>query len=207
MTKKEIISIISKCAHLYADNLCNKQLALIFLDNTKQIRFLEITFRSNNFLHFTGVKTSKHIKANKFYTDALEHRLKESNICLKDKRTAEMKLQILADMMKLPYSARMIGDYTGPRVELYTEKITGTISYSLGLIKSHHTYIPNTILKEDIRNITPKPPGKILAILRKELSQNKYSEITYQSKTLPLPKIQIPIKLLLQMNSTLLEKF
>ena len=64
MTKKEAISIISKCAALYDTNLCNKQLAFVYRDKNNHTGFVEITFRSNNFMHFTGIDSKKHIKAN-----------------------------------------------------------------------------------------------------------------------------------------------
>lgn len=53
MTKKEAISVISKCAKLYAGNLCDRQLAFVYRDGNNQTGFVEVTFRSNNFMHFT----------------------------------------------------------------------------------------------------------------------------------------------------------
>ncbi len=53
MTKKEAISIISRCSLLYASNLCGKQLALVYRDNVDRLRFVEVTFWANNFMHFT----------------------------------------------------------------------------------------------------------------------------------------------------------
>lgn len=35
-------------------------------------------------MHFTSINSKKHIKANAFYRDALEKRLKESDIQFKD---------------------------------------------------------------------------------------------------------------------------
>ena len=84
MTKKEAISIISKCTASYDANLCNKQLAFVYRDGNNRTGFVEITFRSNNFMHFTSINSKKHIKANAFYRDALEKRLKESDIQFKD---------------------------------------------------------------------------------------------------------------------------
>ena len=55
MTKKEAISIISKCATLYAANLCDRQLAFVYRNGNNQTGFVEVTFRSNNFMHFTGI--------------------------------------------------------------------------------------------------------------------------------------------------------
>lgn len=38
--------------------------------------------------------------------------------------------------MSIDTSARMIGNYTEPHLELYTEKVTGTTTACLGLIQS-----------------------------------------------------------------------
>lgn len=205
MTKKEAISIISRCAKQYASDLCDKQLAFIYRDSNNKPAFVEVVFRSNNFLHFTGVETRNHLKANAFYRDAIEQRLKEANIIFRDNHTTELKLEILHSIMNIAYSARMIGNYTGPRLDLYTEKVTGTTSACLGLIKNSHEYIPNTVLKEDIRNITPRPSGKIFAIFRKSINSKKYTELTYQSKTITITRKCLPEELLTQIEPSLLK--
>lgn len=203
MTKKDAISIISKCATLYAVNLCDRQLAFVYRDGNNQTGFVEVTFRSNNFMHFTGIDTKKHIKANAFYRDALDKRLKESDIQFKNNHTTGLKLQILQNIMNIPFSARMIGDYIGAHLDLYTEKVAGTTTACLGLILRGNEYIPNTILKEDIRNITPKPPGKIFAIFRKPIRQDIYTELTFRSGNIEITKKCLPSDLLKKVDMSL----
>lgn len=200
MTTKEAILIISKCATLYNVNLCNRQLAFVYRNGNNHTGFIEVAFRPNNFMHFTGIDTKKHIKANAFYRDALDKRLKESDIQFKNNHTTELKLQVLQSIMNLPFSARMIGDYTGAHLDLYTEKVAGTTTACLGLIRHGNEYIPNTILKEDIRNIIPKPPGKIFAIFRKPIRQNIYTELTFQSDSIDITKKCLPPVLLEKLN-------
>ena len=103
MTKKEAISIISKCVTLYAANLCDQQLAFFYRDGNNQTGFVEVTFGFNNFMHFTGIDTKKHIKANAFYRDSLDKRPKESAIQFKNNHTTELKLQILQNIMNIPF--------------------------------------------------------------------------------------------------------
>lgn len=203
MTKKEAISIISKCATLYAANLCDRQLAFVYRDGNNQTGFVEVTFRSNNFMHFTGIDTKNHIKANAFYRDALDKRLKESAIQFKNNHTTELKLQILQNIMNIPFTARMIGDYTGAHLDLYTEKVAGTTTACLGLILRGSEYIPNTILKQDIRNITPKPPGKIFAIFRKPIRHDTYTELTFRSGSIDITKKCLPPDLLKKVDTSL----
>ena len=203
MTKKEAISIINKCATLYAANLCDRQLAFAYRNSNNQTEFVEVTFRSNNFMHFTGIDTKSQIKANAFYRDALDKRLKESAIKFKDNHTTELKLQILQNIMTIPFSARMIGDYIGAHLNLYTEKVAGTTTACLGLVLHGNEYIPNTILKEDIRDIIPKPPGKIFAIFRKPIQQNIYTELTFQSGSIDITKKCLPLALLGKVDKSL----
>ena len=205
MTKKEAISIITKCATLYKANLCDKQLAFVFRDGNNKTKYVEVSFRSNNFMHFTGIETKNDTKANAFYREAVNQRLTESNILFKDNHTTELKLQILSSIVNIAYTARMIGDYIGPRLELYTEKVTGTTSACLGLVKIDDNYVPNTVLKEDIRNITPKPSGKIFAIFRKPIHSKIYTELTYQSKDIYITKRCLPKELLSQIEPSLLK--
>lgn len=105
--------------------------------------------------------------------------------------------------MNIPFSARMIGDFIGAHLNLYTEKVAGTTTACLGLALHGNEYIPNTILKEDIRNITPKPPGKIFAIFRKPIRQNIYSELTFQSGSTDITKKRLPLDLLRKVDKSL----
>lgn len=61
----------------------------------------------------------------------------------------------------------MIGNYNGPHLELYTEKVVGTTTACIGLIKRNKYYISNSILHEDIRDISDNPIGNIVYILKK----------------------------------------
>ena len=105
--------------------------------------------------------------------------------------------------MTIPFSARMIGDYIGAHLNLYTEKVAGTTTACLGLVLHGNEYIPNTILKEDIRDIIPKPPGKIFAIFRKPIRQNIYTELTFQSSSIDITKKCLPLDLLKKVDKSL----
>ncbi len=107
--------------------------------------------------------------------------------------------------MSMDTSARMIGNYTGPHLELYTEKVTGTTTACLGLIQSKDCYIPNSVLSEDIRSIVPKPPGKIFAIFKKPIGAPLYTQLTYKSKNISITKKCLPKELLTEVDTSLLE--
>ena len=99
----------------------------------------------------------------------------------------------------------MIGNYIGPHLELYTEKVTGTTTACLGLIEKDNYYIPNSVLSEDIRSITPKPPGKIFAIFKKPIKSPLYTQLTYKSKNITITKKCLSKNMLALIEPSLLE--
>ena len=97
--------------------------------------------------------------------------------------------------MDISRSAKMVGDFDFSKSVLYTEKLVGNVSAALGFVCEDHYYIPNTALKEDIRDITAKPQKRMLAILRKPVNQPCYQEICYMAKGLTLQDISLPADL------------
>ena len=108
--------------------------------------------------------------------------------------------------MNIDVKARMIGNYIGPHLELYTEKVTGTTTACLGLIQNNDYHIPNSVLSEDIRSIVPKPPGKIYAIFKKPTHSHFYTELTYKSPTIKITAKCLPQNLTNEIDPSLLEK-
>ena len=107
--------------------------------------------------------------------------------------------------MNIDTRARMIGNYIGPHLELYTEKVTGTTTACLGLIEKGDCYIPNSVLSEDIRSIVPKPPGKIFAIFKKSIGNTLYTQLTYKSQNIKITKKCLPKTLVDLIEPSLLE--
>ena len=157
-------------------------------------------------LHFTGVSLSTGINANNFYRAALNNRLSENDFSFKSNHTTELKLKVLDVIMNIDVKARMIGNYIGPHLELYTEKVTGTTTACLGLIQNNDYHIPNSVLSEDIRSIVPKPPGKIYAIFKKPTHSHFYTELTYKSPTIKITAKYLPQNLTNEIDPSLLEK-
>ena len=131
--------------------------------------------------------------------------MSERDFTFKNNHTTEQKLKILNIIMNIDAKARMIGNYAGPYLELYTEKVTGTTTACLGLIQSKDCYIPNSVLSEDIRSIVPKPPGKIYAIFKKPINALLYTQLTYKSKNISITKKCLPKELLKKIDITLIE--
>lgn len=206
MTKKQAINIITKCAKQYHQHLEGCQVAFVYRDANNHSDYTSVRFQSHNFLHFTGVSLRSGMNANNFYRAALNNRLSENDFSFKSNHTTELKLKVLDVIMNIDVKARMIGNYTGPHLELYTEKVTGTTTACLGLIQNNDYYIPNSVLSEDIRSIVPKPPGKIYAIFKKPTNSHLYTKLTYKSPTIKITAKCLPQNLTNEIDSSLLEK-
>lgn len=205
MTKKQAIDIISKCAVSYHKYLENYQVVFVYRDSSNVSYFTEVQFRAQNFLHFTGVIPRKDLNANNFYRYALGKKLRETDFSFNDSYTSELKLRVLDTIMNIDTRARMIGNYNCSKIDLFTEKITGTTSACLGLIQKNNIFIPNSVLSEDIRTLIPKPPGKIYAIFKKKIGAPYYTQLTYKKNNLEITRKCLPIALLSQIDPVLLE--
>ena len=126
MTKKQAIAIITKCAKQYQQYLEHNQVVFVYRDEYNHSHHTVVKFHSHNFLHFTGVVPRTGLNANGFYRASLNSRLSEKDFSFKNNHTTELKLQVLSTIMSIDTKARMIGNYIGPNLELYTEKVTGT---------------------------------------------------------------------------------
>lgn len=205
MTKKQAIKIITKCAQQYHLHLEGRQVAFVYRDVNNRSAYVSVKFQSHNFLHFTGVSLNSRMNANNFYRAALNNRLSEHDFSFKNNHTTELKLKVLDVIMNIDTKARMIGNYIGPHLELYTEKVAGTTTACLGLIQNKNYYIPNSVLNEDIRSIVPKPPGKIYAIFKKSIKSDFYTELTYKSPTIKITTKCLPQNLVKEIDASLLE--
>ncbi len=205
MNKSEAINMISNCAKTYKKYLDGNQIVFVYRDERNHADYTEVKFRSYNFLHFTGVSLRKGLTANDFYRFALNNRLSEHDFSFKNNHTTELKLNVLDTIMNIDTKARMIGNYAGPHLDLYTEKVTGTTTACLGLIEKDGYYIPNSVLSEDIRSIVPRPPGKIFAIFKKDIRCPLYTQLTYKSQSIEITKKCLPTALLASIEPSLLE--
>lgn len=66
-------------------------------------------------------------------------------------------------------------------------------------------YIPNTLLKKDIRKLTLKQ-YPIICILKKKINEEKYQMVTYISKKIDIDKVEKNIELCNKINIKILDK-
>jgi hypothetical protein len=194
MDKRKALSIIFHCATAYRNNLEGKNVLFAFGGNGK-CSFFETAFPPYNFQHLTGVNSS--LTASQFYNASIDRRLTIEQFSFSDNGTTPLKLEILPNLMEIYKNARMVGDYNNARAYLYTEKIAGGVTANLGFVKDENYpgsgfYVPNTTIKDDIRDMTLKPVQRVLAILLKKASDANYPLLTYLAKgiSLNMPVLQ-----------------
>jgi hypothetical protein len=192
MKKENALKIIVECAKQYRDNLSNRKLLFVFQDSDN-LQSLEVIFLPRNFLHLTGaILADKSLKSVDFYNLCIKGDLKTSAFELNKDGTTQVKLQVLSQAMNIHKTAKMVGNYTFTKSLLVTEKLAGTVTACMGFAREkgkRNLYVPNTVLRQDIRNVVDKPPKKVLAIFRKPQHEKTYEECTYLAKGVCLEEI------------------
>ena len=183
--QQKILNEVYKCLKDYDENLKNKKVMFIIENKDRNIDKEEVYFPKSSYQHLTGVslidKKGRKLNAYEFY-DLLKNgtiTIDEYKFKSKDK-TTDLKLEVLPQLMKIDRMANIMGDFSNYNLFLQTEKIAGNINACMGFIKDSNTntFIPNTALKKDIRTITDNRK-KIIAILKKDINEKLYKNITY----------------------------
>ena len=191
ISPKEALSIIFKAAESYQKNLIDQSLLFLCLDKHKKTYCIEVTFDASNFKHLTGVQTK--LSALHFYEMCLDHRLSTNDFSFAEDGTTIWKMEVLPRLISKNLSANMIGEYNGSMPILFTERIAGGTSACMGFVRSDENgrYIPNTILKGDVRTLVYKA-DRIIATYRKKRLESQYKEIVYAAKKVDWEKIVLP---------------
>lgn len=181
MVKNRIkdLKIIIDCANLYNENLVGKNLLVIYINReTNVYSYVELVFFKNNYLHMTGVEfvqsSPGNQKAGLFFSKCLNNKLTTQEIMHRSDGNTSLKLNILKEIVNIHKSARMIGDFNEGHTTLLTEKMVGNVRACMGAVLKDDYYVPNTILKKDIRDIViVSHPVKSMYI--KGIQEPKYS--------------------------------
>lgn len=190
MEKKEALSIIVKCANIYQRQLLNNNVLFVCYDKQhNKYECFEAAFIAGNFCHMTGVVCRDGLHPKDFYQKCIEHRLSIDDFEFRGDGTTEMKLSVLPEVIKIHTSSRMTGEFTHTGIQLYTEKITGGTKGCMGFVKDKNYYAPNTVLKEDIRDITRSPQHRIVATFIKKIKDEKYDLLSYTAKKFDIKEL------------------
>ena len=206
MNKKKAISIITRAARLYHENLEDQKVLFVYgipseirkqledgSDTISGFSFYETVFHRSNFLHLTGVKLNKSTVDSSihFYEKCLDGRLSESDFYLSSDGSTDQKLEVIENMMNIKKVAAMIGDFTDFGPKLFSEKIAGNTCACMGFLKDSYSKlnVPNTLLKKDIREVTSKPQQKIFVIMSKSYTAEKYTIVEKCDKSIRIESI------------------
>lgn len=186
--KKEYLRIIVQAAALYKENLLNKNMLIIYEKQKKQYFYLDILFLKRQFLHLTGVETNN-ISSKDFFEKCINRKLTVEDFGVEDTWTTTKKMNVIIPTMSIYKNAKMVGDFQSNSTcgKLYTEKIVGNERGCLGfkLDEKSNYMIPNTLLQEDIRDITTKS-NKLMAIYMKDVKDPLYNHMCYLAKGIEL---------------------
>lgn len=194
LSKAQAIRIVTDCAKDYKENLVNRKYMFVVTDKHKKVSYFEVSFDASNFLHLTGCKVDeKKLSPLKFYERCLDRKLSENDFEFSPDGTTSMKLAVLPMMMHKSLSANTIGSYNHRQPTLYTERLAGGIKGCMGFVKDKASgrYIPNTVLKADIRDYISET-FRIIATYRKYKTDENYSEIVYIAKKVDWNTIKYP---------------
>ena len=191
MEKKHALAILFSAADEFQNNHINHSLLFLCMDKHKKVYCVEVTFDSANFLHLTGVSTV--ISPNNFFNMCLDRRLSIDDFEFSRDGTTEWKLEVLPRLMKQNLSANMIGEYNQSQPLLFTEKIAGSVSACMGFCRvgASGRYVPNTLLKGDIRTLVHKA-DRIILTYRKNRADKQYSDIVYMAKKVDWESVVLP---------------
>lgn len=197
MDKKQAVKVITNAAKIYDDIHCNKNLLIIFGSPNKP-SYIETNAEEKNFAHLTGVKLNNNLLRDMpdkstniltvFYEKAKENKLSIDDFDFKKDGSTDQKMQVLVNTLKISVNAKMIGNYSGWRMNLKTDKIAGSVNAFLGFVKNGKYYYPNTVMADDLRKNT-KENFKVLAVLSKKISEEKYNKIEMVGKKIDVLRL------------------
>ena len=208
-SKEDAIKIVVQCAEKYQQELEQRSLLFLCVDKHMTVSSYEFSFFGYNYQHLTGLKTKGHlneasegedetktekeISAIPFYEKCLDHKLSPDDFEFAEDGTTTLKLEVLSGLITKNLSASMIGDYNSSKPKLYTERLAGGVKACMGFVKDDASgfYVPNTVLKEDIRD-NVSSWLRVIAIFRKPIADKAYEEITYLGKKIDWGKLHFP---------------
>lgn len=209
--KQDVIKIIVNCAKLYKKNLENKNYLFVFKNNSEdEIQYFESLFLPRNFQHLTGIKINKNYIQSSihFYKICLNNKLNPKHIEITG--TVDLKLKVLPMLMELHKNVNMMGSYCGNNINLKTDKLAGNVRGCIGFIKDKTNkkyYVPNTVLKEDIRNIIKRPYSRVIAIYSKNYNEDKYKQLLFLSKNININTSDFPDDIQIKLDDNIIKSF
>lgn len=194
MRKADLIKKIVSGAKLYDQNLNGKHFLFVGRDtSTGTLWWFEVSFTPKNYAHLAGIAPVNGISSVQLYNACLDGRLKQTDFRPTNGDIGR-KLDMLPELMRLPWTAKMMGVFNDTGNFLSTEKLAGNVRGCMGFVQQKNSVlnIPNTILQDDIRDRVQRT-YQILAVFSKPMQEKLYDPIPISTasflkgKTIELP--------------------
>ena len=202
--KKEARKTLINGAKIYKENLLNKNILIITKINSK-VNSLEVKFPKSAYLHLTGVQVNKDlISAKDFFNLCAKRKIRLEDFDFKSNGTTKLKLDVLESALKIPSSIKMVTAHNGMRPELYTDRLVGNVRACLGLINKGNYYVPNTLLKTDIRQESTCIE-RVIVIMEKHENDKTYKNVSYLAEGIEFEKLDLPKEIKVKIGQEELE--
>lgn len=177
------IERICNAASIYREQLLDR--AVLFASGTPDsIQVVEASFRAENFCHLVGIRpTNRALKSSGLFFLAHGKNLSSSDFeFIRGEHYSDMKLEVAGRVFRIDVNARMMGDFQeGHFVNLATDKVIGRQNAVLGLVDVGDTFVPNTVINADIREVA-RNPKRILATFKRGIDAPSWGEPRYVAK-------------------------
>lgn len=210
MDKIEAIHIIHNAAMQYEKHFLNKNLLIVYGNRSNNglsysdLSFYETTASKVNFAHLTG--TTLAISQEQFFNRAFENELSVDDFDFRD-NTTFMKLDVIETALNVPKNFKICGNYNenSSHESLRTGFLVGGTNGSLRFCldsnsRNRRMYVPNTLLKGDIRDETSPSTG-ILAVFSKGVHEQFYHEIIRLSDNIHIGNFLKELQNVLQIDN------
>ena len=194
---------LRQCAEAYRDHFLNRTLLFIgYKPSSRKTFVFEATFLKTNYLHLTGLQYDGF--AWKFFDECIAGRISDKNLKNRSDGNIRRKLEALPSMLESGFlNAKMIGASYKTGVMLSTDLLAGNVQACMGFVTrketAQETYVPNTVLKEDIRKVASNT-FRVVAVCGKHMNDDTYSEVVFLAKDVKWSLVKIPqeVKALVQ---------
>lgn len=152
MRKADLIKKIISGAKLYDQNLNGKHFLFVGRNtSTGSLWWFEVAFSPRNYAHLAGITPNNGISSVQLYEACLAGRLKQTDFNPTN-GDIRRKLDVLPELMRLPWTAKMMGSFNKTGNFLSTEKLAGNVRGCMGFVQQRNSIIniPNSLddLKE-----------------------------------------------------------
>lgn len=193
METKDINKKIIQASKKYKDHLLNHNFLIVY-SHCNKLDYYETVCLNIHYKHLTGIKTS--IKAKDFFKKCYKGIIKPEEYTTSEDGSTELKLQVILDAMEFENTAKNIGFFNGKSgINLVSDMIVGNYVYSLGFVKDSNIpkyYVPNTLLKKNIKDVSLNPIGDIICIISKQVKDKQYNNVVYFREYYEMLEIDLP---------------